>query len=219
MLKGTTAKYVAIALCISAMFNVFACGEKEGNDCYTVTFQDYDGKILKIWQSNSGEALSAPEVSLRKGYEFSGWDKNVTDITSNATVTAQYFIVKNQLFFDYEETETCFSTTLSICGDVQVCGFEATLLYRTEDLVLEEVKLGENLPCEVNFQEQSDKTIKMFFFHDQIDNIIEPFDIFVVEFAKQTEEIDIEFILDVTICVDKDFVPVTFNVANTKYQG
>lgn len=57
---------------------------------YTVNFNDYDGKMLKTEQVSEGEAAHAPDVPTREGYDFTGWDKDFTNVQSDLTVTAQY---------------------------------------------------------------------------------------------------------------------------------
>ena len=57
---------------------------------YTVTFKDWDGSVLKTQTVNHGSAVTAPNNPSRDGYEFTGWDKDFSNITSDLTVTAQY---------------------------------------------------------------------------------------------------------------------------------
>lgn len=57
---------------------------------YTVTFVDWDGTTLKTQTVNHGSNATAPSNPTRDGYEFTGWDKTFSNITSNLTVTAQY---------------------------------------------------------------------------------------------------------------------------------
>ena len=59
---------------------------------YTVTFKDWDGSVLKTQSVESGSAATAPSNPSREGYEFIGWDKSFSNITSDLTVTAQYNI-------------------------------------------------------------------------------------------------------------------------------
>ena len=74
-------------------------------ELFTVVFQDWDGTPLSVQQVNPGEAAVAPEVTPREGYNFTGWDKDFSEVTENMTVTAQYelkkFIVR---FYDWDDT-------------------------------------------------------------------------------------------------------------------
>ena len=56
----------------------------------TVLFVDYDGTVLKKQFVTRGGAASAPEIPLREGYVFAGWDMTFAFITSDITVTALY---------------------------------------------------------------------------------------------------------------------------------
>ena len=57
---------------------------------YTVTFQDWNGTILKTEQVGEGYSATAPANPTRSGYMFTGWDKDFTNIQSDLIVTAQY---------------------------------------------------------------------------------------------------------------------------------
>lgn len=59
---------------------------------FTVTFKDYDGRILKTEEVTEGESATAPEAPIRAGYTFSGWSSNYNNVKSNITITAQYNI-------------------------------------------------------------------------------------------------------------------------------
>ena len=62
---------------------------------YTVTFADYDGKTIETQKVTYGQAAVAPEAPVRQSddrfdYEFTGWDKDFSAVTSDLIVTAQY---------------------------------------------------------------------------------------------------------------------------------
>ena len=72
---------------------------------YKVDFVDWDGSILKV---DSAEYLSAaiPSiVPIRTGYTFIGWDKEVTSVTQDTTITALYKINSYQVIYaDWDGT-------------------------------------------------------------------------------------------------------------------
>ena len=75
-------------------------GKEDGTEddpFYTVTFVDWDGTELKTvsvlnGMSAAGEAPTGltRDYDSENHYSFSGWDKDITDIQSSLTVTAQY---------------------------------------------------------------------------------------------------------------------------------
>lgn len=62
----------------------------EMNGIYTVTFVDYNGFEIKTEKVAEGENAHAPTAPEREGYDFTGWDKNFTNVQSNLIITAQY---------------------------------------------------------------------------------------------------------------------------------
>ncbi len=58
---------------------------------YEVTFVDgLAGEVIAVQRVESGMAATAPEVPYHDGYEFRGWDKDFSVVTSDMTVTAIY---------------------------------------------------------------------------------------------------------------------------------
>ena len=63
---------------------------KDAPASYTVTFQDWDGTVLKTQTVTAGQAATAPTDPTRTGYTFTGWDVDFSNVTSDLVVTAQY---------------------------------------------------------------------------------------------------------------------------------
>ncbi len=57
---------------------------------YTVTFQDWDGTILKTEQVEQGQSATAPADPIREGYTFIGWNTDFANVQSDLFVTAMY---------------------------------------------------------------------------------------------------------------------------------
>ena len=59
-------------------------------DHFTVTFLDWDGKVLKTEDVKPHGNATAPADPERHGFKFSGWDKQFSDVIGDIIVTAQY---------------------------------------------------------------------------------------------------------------------------------
>ena len=72
---------------------------------YTVTFEDFDGTILKTEVVPSGGDATPPEDPVREGYDFTGWDGDYTDVTGDRTITATYAVKRLAVTFrDFDGT-------------------------------------------------------------------------------------------------------------------
>ncbi|XMB73102.1 InlB B-repeat-containing protein [Mycoplasmatota bacterium WC30] len=83
---------------------------------YTLTYEDYDGTLLKTASYDFGEDLSgviAPVNPTRTGYSFSGWDTLVpaTMPASNVTITATYTV--NSYTLEYVDWDSALLQTAS----------------------------------------------------------------------------------------------------------
>lgn len=74
-------------------------------DELTVNFVDHDGSILKSETVLKGHDATAPTDPTREDFEFTGWDRDFTDVQENLTVTAQYEqTVFTVIFVDHDGT-------------------------------------------------------------------------------------------------------------------
>lgn len=60
------------------------------NEVFTVTFKDYDGKVLKTQQVKKGESATAPNKPTREGYKFIKWNTAFDNVQVNITTMAVY---------------------------------------------------------------------------------------------------------------------------------
>lgn len=75
---------------------------------YNVKFVDYDDSILKEVEVIKNENAVAPEDPKRNEYDFIGWDKDFSNITSDIVIKAQY----KEHIHEYNDG-------LCYCGDVK----------------------------------------------------------------------------------------------------
>lgn len=80
----------------------------------TVTFTDGQGNTLKTQEVNYGGSATAPTSPTRTEYNFDGWDKSFTNVTTNLTVNAKWkiktFSVK---FYNYNGGTVLKSQTVN----------------------------------------------------------------------------------------------------------
>ena len=66
---------------------------------YNVTFLDAEGNTIAVVPTLYKHAAVAPTAPAVAGHTFSGWDKDITSITADTTVQAQYTINKYTVRF------------------------------------------------------------------------------------------------------------------------
>jgi L-ascorbate metabolism protein UlaG (beta-lactamase superfamily) len=57
---------------------------------FTVTFVDWDGKVLNTQTVEHGKAATAPVNPSRERYTFISWDKDFSSVSEDMTITALY---------------------------------------------------------------------------------------------------------------------------------
>jgi hypothetical protein len=70
---------------------------------YRVTFFDYDGSTIDIQYVPYGGKASAPDDPEREGYDFTGWDRDFSNVLSAISVTAQYEIKTFTVIFKNDD--------------------------------------------------------------------------------------------------------------------
>jgi hypothetical protein len=81
-----------------------------------VTFQDYDGTILKTQSVPYGGNASAPPAPSREGYTFQGWDRGFAGVTGDITVKATYRINRYTVRFVDDKGNLISSQTIDYSG-------------------------------------------------------------------------------------------------------
>lgn len=97
------------------------CSKKENEPEYvTITFLDWDGKIIQANKVPKGKTPTAPtglERQTENGiqYTFKGWDKDFNEPQEDITVTAVYESSKRFQIYFIVDNETIFT---AIAGEV-----------------------------------------------------------------------------------------------------
>lgn len=60
------------------------------NPKYTVIFKNYDGTTISSQTVEKNASARTPDSPYREGYQFVGWDRDYSNVTSNLTVYAKY---------------------------------------------------------------------------------------------------------------------------------
>ena len=125
---------------------------------YNVTFQDFDGTVLKTESVEAGKAATAPEDPQREGYTFVGWNKDFSSVVKDTIITAEYLRIADTVF----EVDTVTATDdsqkvevkVSVTNNPGILGMVFSVNYDEEVLKLIDCQNGVALSALV-FQEPS----------------------------------------------------------------
>lgn len=104
-------KNIWIFIMFVSLFFVIGCGEEHTHEyvdgvcscgdtievTYKVKFVDYDGKVLDEQTISKNGSATAPSTPTREGFEFTGWDKDCSNITEDLIITALYKEIVEEL--------------------------------------------------------------------------------------------------------------------------
>lgn len=125
---------------------------------YNVTFQDFDGTILKTELVQSGRAASALADPQREGYTFVGWNMDYSSIVKDTVITAEYLRITDTVFkvdtvtvgADNKNVEV----KVSVVNNPGILGMVFSVIYDEETLKLIDCQNGVALSS-LAFQEPS----------------------------------------------------------------
>lgn len=183
---------------------------------YEVTFVDYDGTILYVDTVRSGESATAPEVPVRNGYTFIGWDTSFDKIEGNVQVTAQYEVAENQVCINYLDNGDGTTTAkFSINGDVNLALIELQLRISLTGATYSDYEILVSGSAEANYVDN------IFYFSFMTpDNVTTDTDLFSITFAHETSRIGVVFTVEDSILSEGDFnITKQATVVGTTYNG
>ena len=98
---------------------------------YTVTFVDWNDAVISTQNVEHGGAATAPAAPERTGYNFTGWDTDFSNVTSNLTVKAQYEAIRHTLTINYVYYQNGQAAAEAVTVSL---GYEETYSYATPEL-------------------------------------------------------------------------------------
>ena len=145
---GWSGSYVNVTSDLN-IFAVFTPG-KADITVYTVKFVDSDGTALAVQTVAEGQSADPPGNPSRTGYNFIGWDKEFTNVTSNLTVTALYEeIPSNDTEISVENVtaapDSTVTAVVSIRNNPGILGMTLMLNYDESAMTLTKVAKGKAL--------------------------------------------------------------------------
>ena len=112
---------------------VCSCGEMQLIDIkYTLTFIDYDGSIIEEVTISKGGKVIPPANPTRGGYDFIGWDHDLTNIDDNLVINALYQLHEHE-----------FVDGVCSCGEIEVVNIYTITFKDYDGTVLDIIKVVE----------------------------------------------------------------------------
>lgn len=133
---------VSIVVCVS--FIIVLC-VFWANKSYSVKFYSDNKELLKIDTVKSGESANPPvEPELSYGSIFQKWDTDFSAVTKDMEINPEFESVNGKenvfaLAGAYGKKDDVVTTSLTLCGDVMLSGFDITLEYDEDELQFDSV--------------------------------------------------------------------------------
>lgn len=125
---------------------------------YNVTFQDFDGTVLKTESVEEGKAATAPEDPQRDGYTFIGWNRDFSSVDREIVITAEYLRITDTTFkvdtITVGADKKNVEVKVSVTNNPGVLGMVFSVNYDEETLKLIDCQNGVALSA-LAFQEPS----------------------------------------------------------------
>ncbi len=192
-------------------YPLYKVGESDG---YTVTFADYNGRILKTESVEYGKSATAPSSPCRKGYNFIGWDCAFNEVLGDTTSTALYETANNQVYIDYVDNGNGTVTAVfSINGNVDIAVLELQLEFELNNATYSNYCILSNGLADANCVDN------VFYFSlMSIDDITEPCELFSITFDNISENVSVVFDVIDSVVSNSTFTDITeANVVGTVY--
>ena len=151
--------YIAIAVVLLAaiMIGILLLRPDEAV-YYNVTFQDFDGTVLKTESVVEGKAATAPEYPQRDGYTFVGWDRDFSSVEKDIVITAEYLRITDTAFkvdtVSVTDVNKKVEVKVSVTSNPGILGMVFSVNYDEETLKLIDCQNGVALSA-LAFQEPS----------------------------------------------------------------
>lgn len=199
----------------------FSYGLFTDNQQAVVTANDKVNMEFSHWEDEYGNVLS-----YEKTYAYTPSD-SITLIAiyddfespNEPDAPNEPAIKKNHLSFNYEKTQTSTVATLSLSGDVKMCGFQMTITCQTKGAEFDSVtalKIGSDaIDCSV----LQDGNILMFYYNSQLADVEEATDLIQIVFNNTQNTVEINFTINVEVFVDSSFNNQEYTISKTSFKG
>lgn len=186
---------------------------------HTVTFKDYDGRILKTESVEEGKAVLPPDNASKEGYKIVDWDKPIDNIKEDMVVTPVYEKISGPTISVGNTIAKAGDTVkipVRIYNNPGINGASISISFDSK-LTLKKVKNGDALD-DLNFTKPGELTNPCTILWDGIDESIKEDGEMLVLSFKISDDVQSGQKLGITVSYkngeiyDKDLNDVDFDV-------